>query len=110
MEDNEKTKIELFKTVATFGFLAAAMFCLGGPLILAFAPGVSPRFRCWMIVLSGAAGFLIVMSVLYFYCRLVRARPWPGERGQQEPKVAVGQATKSPIPSLPPAAKAPEDV
>ena len=64
----EKTAVELFQSVATFGFLAAAMFCLGGPLIIAFAPSLSHCFRCVAIVFSGMASFAIVACVLIFYC------------------------------------------
>ena len=64
--------VELFQAVATFGFLAAAMFCLGAPLVLAFAPGMANWFRHMGIVLSGFAGFLVVGCVLTFYCLFAR--------------------------------------
>jgi len=72
MDDRYKAKVELFKTVATFGFLSAAMFCLGGPLVLAFAPRLGDTFRCTMTMLSGIAGFAIVGCVLLFYCKLAQ--------------------------------------
>ena len=72
MDDRYKAKVELFKTVATFGFLSAAMFCLGGPLVLAFAPRLGDTFRCTMTMLSGIAGFAIVGCVLLFYCKLAK--------------------------------------
>lgn len=64
-------RVEHFKTAATFGFLAAAMFSLGGPLILVFAPGLDSCFRKTLILAGGVAGFLIVASVLVFYFLLV---------------------------------------
>ncbi len=67
-----KAKIELFQAVATFGWMSAAVFCLGGPLILCFAPGLSKCFRHTMIVISGIAGFAIAACVLVFYCLLAR--------------------------------------
>lgn len=70
-------RVELFKTVATFGFLAAAMFCLGGPLILGFAP-LKSCFRHTMTALSGIAGFSIVVCILVFYCKLSREKAEPG--------------------------------
>ncbi len=73
-----EAQVELFKTVATFGFLAAAMFCLGGPLILVFAPNLKSCYRQTMTALSGAAGFLIVVCILFFYCKLPREKAEPG--------------------------------
>ena len=70
-------RVELFKTVATFGFLAAAMFCLGGPLILGFAPHLKSCFRHTMIAMSGIAGFLIVVYILVFYRKLSREKAKP---------------------------------
>jgi hypothetical protein len=66
----EKTAVELFQSVATFGFFAAAMFCLGGPLILALSPNLPHDFRWIAMVASGLAGFAIVSCVLTFYCLL----------------------------------------
>ena len=82
MEERDKTSIELFKTVATFGFLSAAMVCLGGPLIVCFAPGLSRCFRYTTILLSGVAGFLIVLCVLFFYSRLagIRMKAGPADK------------------------------
>jgi len=71
MTENE-VKVELFKTVATFGWLSAMAFCLGGPLILCFAPGLSRCFRYTTILLGGVTGFLIVLCVLFFYYRASR--------------------------------------
>lgn len=77
------TRAELFKAVATFGAFAAAMFCVGGPIILALAPGLHGCFRLIAIGLSGIAGFLVVACVLWFYWRLPRqdGRPSAGNRG-----------------------------
>lgn len=83
-----EARVELFKTVATVGFLSATMFGLGGPLVLAFAPRLGDGFRCTMTVLSGIAGFLIVLCVLFFYCRLagirMKAEPADKTTGDQD--------------------------
>ena len=70
-------RVELFKTVATFSFLAAAMFCLGGPLILGFVPHLKSCFRHIMIALSGITGFAIVVYILVFYCKLSSEKAKP---------------------------------
>ena len=75
-----EARVELFKTVATFGWLSVAVFCIGGPLILCFAPGLSRCFRCTMILLSGVAGFLIILCVMFFYHRLTGIGPRPGKQ------------------------------
>ncbi len=71
-------RVELFKTVATFGFLASAMFCLGWPLILRFVLGAEGCFRDTLTVLSGIVGFSIVVCILVFYCKLSRKKDEPG--------------------------------
>jgi len=58
--------VELFKTLATFGFAVAAMFCIGSPLILCFAPGLKACFGS-LIVMAGVAGFSVVSGVLVAY-------------------------------------------
>ena len=92
MDDQHKAKLELFKTVATFGFLSAAMFCLGGPAILVFAPGLSKCFRYILIPLSALAGASIVFLVLRFYYTL--ARDW-AKSDSPDPKA---DAEKRPSP------------
>lgn len=79
--EHDRPNVEMFQSVATFGFLSAAMFCLGGPLILAFAPGLATRFRHAGIVTSGLAGLAVVVCVLVFYCLSVRRALRSGAAG-----------------------------
>jgi len=65
--ERDRSNVEMFQSVATFGFLAAAMFCLGGPLVLAFGPNLSRCFRHVMIMANGLAGAAVVACVLYYY-------------------------------------------
>lgn len=60
-------RVELFKTLVAFGAITAAMFCIGGPLLVCFAPGLSRCFRYVAVLLGGIAGFLIVVCILVFY-------------------------------------------
>jgi len=71
MNETLNARVELFKTVATFGFLAAAMFCVGGPLTLKFVYNEG-LCRDILTVVCGGAGFLIVLCILMFYCKLSR--------------------------------------
>jgi len=68
----EKTRSELFKTVATFAAFAVTVFGLGGPIVLALAEGLDECFRQILIGLAGVAAFAIAGCVLYFYCRLTK--------------------------------------
>lgn len=67
-------RVELFKTVATFGFAAAAMFCLGGPLVLSFTPGLNACLRQALILAAGVAGSLVVACVFVSYFILLRKK------------------------------------
>ncbi|HUU90965.1 MAG TPA: hypothetical protein VM238_07125 [Phycisphaerae bacterium] len=58
---------ELFKTIATFGAFAVAVFGLGGPIVLALAEGLDRCFRQLMIALAGVAALLIAAYILHFY-------------------------------------------
>ena len=73
-------RVELFKTVATFGWLSAAVFCLGGPIILCFTQGLSTCFHYTTIMLGGIAGFLIVLCVMFFYYSLAGIGPRPDKQ------------------------------
>ena len=64
-------RVELFKTLATFGFFVAVMFCIGSPLILCYAPGLKSCFRHILIAAAGIAGFSVVVFVLAAYLRLL---------------------------------------
>jgi len=59
-------EIELFKTAATFGGFALAVFCLACPLILAFAPNLCGSFRHVGFLLSVTVGFFVTLSVFGF--------------------------------------------
>jgi len=63
------TQADNLKTVVTFGAFAIVVFCVAGPVVLAFAPDLSRCFRETAIALSGAAGFLIVVGVGWFTYR-----------------------------------------
>ena len=72
MSSQGSPQVDAFKTAATFGSLAVLVFCVGCPLILLLAPGVTPCLRNLGVLLGGVAGFAVAASVLYFYCRLSR--------------------------------------
>ena len=63
MTDREQ-RVELFKTLATFGFASAALFCIGGLILLIWDPGAGEYFRKTVALLGGIAGFAIVVCAV----------------------------------------------
>ena len=69
-----EARVELFKAVATFGAVAAVIFCLGVPLIFAFAPKMKVSCLKILIWVVEFVGFVVVACVLYFYYKLIRKK------------------------------------
>ena len=67
-----KARVELFKTLATFGAFAILVLSIGGPLILLLAPNLDDCHRLLSALASGAGGFIVVGYVLWAYCWLAK--------------------------------------
>ena len=62
--------VDMFKAVATFGFLAAVMFCIGGPLVIAVSPELGKCIGRMLVIFGGIIGVAVVAFVLWFYWKL----------------------------------------
>lgn len=67
-----KARVELFKTLATFGAFAALLLSIGGPLILLFAPSLKECAIVPCVVASGIGGFLVIAAVVVAYRRMAK--------------------------------------
>jgi len=92
-------RIELFKTVATFGAFAVAVIGLGDPIVVAFAPNLSRCFRQTAMVLGGVGGFGVAVAVLWFYCRLSRKVQANPQSENGPPQNVPAASTPQPVSS-----------
>jgi uncharacterized membrane protein (DUF485 family) len=62
-----EARVELFKTVATFGFLAVVVLYIGVPLVFGYVPGLSGELGFGPVVIAGYVGIGVVGLVIASY-------------------------------------------
>lgn len=70
-----QAKVDLFKTVATFGFLVVVLLCIGVPLMCDYATGLNEGLRHLAVLASVSVGLLVVLGVMFAYACTVRRLP-----------------------------------